>query len=394
MVDSAQNPVENVAQAPVSQQAPNPEPVLPSEPPTVSLKKSQKPLFIVIGVVLLVLAVFGAFYYYINGNVSQKTKEKMASPSNVIHIGLSLDTLQEARWIKDRDLMTQKAQSLGASVVTLVANSDDNTQIAQIQNLISQKVNVIIIVAHNSKALSGVIAQAHKAGIKVIAYDRLILNSDLDLYISFDSVKVGQYSAEYVMAAVSKTVAVPNVVFIGGSSTDNNAILVRNGAMGVLDPMIKEGRAKLVFDKFTPDWSPEIAYKNLKAYLDAGGKVDAVVASNDGTAGGAILALKEHNLSGKVPVSGQDAELAAVKRLTEGTQTITLYKPITLLANKAIESAINMANGKTPETNSVMNNNKLDVPSFLINPIPVTKATIKDTLVKDGFYSTKDIYGF
>src|ERR1035437_7553585 len=340
---------------------------------------------------VVVLVILGVFYA-VDRNVSQESAVTETS-SRVIHIGLSLDDIGEVRWIKERDLMTQQVQAKGASVTTLVANSDDNTQIAQIQNFISQKADVIIIVAHNAQALSGVIDQAHKAGIKIIAYDRMILNSNPDLYLSFDSVKVGELAAQYVMAAVSKTIAVPNVAFVGGSETDNNAVLVKKGAMTILNPLIKAEKAKLVFDQFTTNWDPTTAYKNLNTFLNNGGKVDAIVASNDGTAGGVVQALKEHKLAGKVPVSGQDAELTAIKRLIDGTQTITLYKPIAALADKAIESAISMANGKAPKTTGVINNGKVNVPSYLMDPIPVTKDTIKNTVIKDGFYSTKDIYG-
>lgn len=366
--------------------------------PTEAKKKFYKsPIFLVGSLIALVLVlILGVAFFFLNQssiNNSENPSEASKKSAANFTIGLSLDTLSESRWGKERDIMTAKAESEEASVVTLVANSDDDTQISQIRNFITQKVNVIIIVAHNAEVLTDVIDEAHAAGIKVIAYDRMILNSDLDLYISFDSVKVGEYAAQYVMAAVPKTVTTPNVVFIGGSPTDNNAVLVKNGAMSILDPLVAENKAKLVFDKFTPNWDPEIAYQDLKNYLADGGKVDAVVASNDGTATGAINALKERDLDGKVPVSGQDAELVAVKRLVDGTQTVTMYKPIVTLANKAIESAIALAEGKNLQTNSKVNNGRIDVPAFLINPVPVTKDTIKDTVIKDKFYSPEEIYG-
>jgi D-xylose transport system substrate-binding protein len=365
----------------------------PVVPATQSNEKTHgKPFAIVLVVLLAVILVAVGVFYFLNKNSSQKSSVP-TTPTKVIHIGLSLDTLAEARWAKDRDLMTQDAQAKGASVVTLVANNDDNTQIAQIQNFIAQKMDVIIIIAHNAQALSDVIDQAHKAGIKIIAYDRMILNSNPDLYVSFDSVKVGEFAAQYVMAAVSRTVAVPNVVFIGGSPTDHNATLVRDGAMSVLDPLVKAGKAKLVFDQYTDDWNPTIAYGNLEVLLNKGEKVDAIVSSNDGMATGVVKALAERGLAGKVPVSGQDADLTAVKRLVDGTQAVTLYKPIASEAERAIEGAIDLATGKTPQTNGVMSNGKIDVPSYLINPIPVTKDTIKTTVIKDGFYSSKDVYG-
>jgi D-xylose transport system substrate-binding protein len=376
---------------------PQPAPVSPQQsvavPPQSETKKTHSKSVVLLIALLLIAVLAGLSIFYILGAKGSQKVETAAPQAKTISIGFSLDSIAIARWTKDRDLITQKAQSLGASVVTLIANSDDATQVSQIQNLISQKVNVLIIVAHNANALSGVIDQAHKAGIKVIAYDRMILNSNPDLYVSFDSTKVGQFAAQYVMAAVPKTVTVANVAFVGGSPTDNNATLVRNGAMSVLDPLVKAGKAKLAFDQYTPNWDAQTAYENLKAFLDKGGKVDAAVVSNDGMATGVTQALKEHGLAGKVPVSGQDAELTAIKRLIDGTQTITLYKPITTEAERAVEGAIDLANGKAPQTTGVMNNGKIDVPAFLINPVPVTKDTIKETVIKDGFYSAEDVYG-
>ncbi len=348
----------------------------------------------IILVVMLILlsAVVGIGYTQRFRFTPQKASQK-SQPGKLIRIGLSMDTLKELRWAKDRDLMTQKAQELGATVIPLIADGDDKTQISQIENLITQKVDVIIVIAHNAKALSDVVNKAHNEGIKVIAYDRMITDSHLDMYISFDSSQVGNYSAQYVMNAVPKSVSVANVAFVGGSETDNNAFLVQKGAMSVLDPLVASKKAKLVYQQFTKDWNPDEAYKNLIKFLDAGGKIDAVVASNDGTAFGAIEALKAHGMAGKVPVSGQDAELAAVKRLIDGTQTVTLYKPIRLLADSAIESAVALAEGKIPTTNGTLNNGKIDVPSYLIDPIPVTKDNIKDTVIKDGFYTSQDVYG-
>lgn len=346
----------------------------------------KKSILIVLGLIVIVGIVFG---------VTQKDKLFPAKELNTkknIKIGLSLDTLQESRWEKDRDAMIKKGKEMGVIVIPVVANSDDKVQIRQIESLITQKVDVIIIVAHNGNVLAPVVKEAKAANIKVIAYDRMIQNSDLDMYVSFDSVKVGKYSAEYVLGAVPATVSVPKIAFVGGSSLDNNALLIKKGAMEIIDPLVKSGKAKLVYSEFTKNWSPEIAYESLKKYLENGGSVDAVVASNDGTALGAIQALTEYKLDGKVPVSGQDAELTAVKRLIEGTQTITLYKPIVALANKAVEIAVDFANGKTPKSTGVEVNGEYKVASYLIDPIPVTKNNIKETVIKDGFYSQSQIY--
>lgn len=344
------------------------------------------------GLLAIFFFVAATVFYFRIPLTSQIPLLKMSSPEKAIRIGLSLDTLKELRWQKDRDLMQEEARKLGATIDTLVAEEDDATQIDQIENFISQKVDVIIIVAHDAVALVPVIARAHAAGIKVIAYDRMITGADIDAYISFDSEKVGQYAAQYVMQAVEKEKGPVRVAYVGGAETDNNALLVRRGAMSVLTPLITDETVTLVFDQSTTDWKPDLAYQNLKAFLDAGNTVDAVVAANDGTAFGAIQALKEHGLAGKVPVSGQDAELPAIRRLVEGTQTISSYKPIRALAHQAIAAAVAMVERGTMETNATINNGKKDVASFLIDPIPVTKDNIKETVVKDGYHSLRDIY--
>jgi D-xylose transport system substrate-binding protein len=240
----------------------------------------------------------------------------------------------------------------------------------------------------DSEKIAPVIAEAHAAGAKVIAYDRLIKNSDLDTYISFDNVKVGQLEAQSVVDKVSKG----NFAYIGGSPTDNNAFLVKQGSMVILDPLVKSGAIKLVINQFMDNWDPTQAYKTIKDYLATGKTIDAIVAANDGTAFGSIQALQEKGLAGKIPVSGQDADLAACQRIVAGTQTATVYKPIKSLADKAAEMAVDLAKGKTPETNNKVNNGKIDVPSFLLDPVIVNKENMMDTVIKDGFHSYSEVY--
>ena len=162
--------------------------------------------------------------------------------------------------------------------------------------------------------------------------------------------------------------------------------------MSVLNPKISNGNIKLVVDQFMIDWKSDEAYKAIKKYLTTGQTLDAIVAANDGTAFGSIQALKEKGLAGKIPVSGQDADLAACQRIVEGTQTSTIYKPINLLAYQAARIAFTMAKGETPETNSTINNGRIDVPSYFLNPIVVDKKNMMDTVIKDGFHTYEEVY--
>lgn len=306
-----------------------------------------------------------------------------------IKIGLSMDDLRLERWQHDRDLFVAKAKELGAEVVVQSANGDDQTQFSQCENLISQGVKVLVIIPHNGEALAPIIDQAHQAGIKVLSYDRLITNSDVDYYISFDNVKVGELQAQ----AITKRVPKGNYFLMGGSPVDNNAKLFRQGQMNVLKPFIDKGDIRIVGDQWVKDWLPEEALKIMENALTAtNNQIDAVIASNDSTAGGAVQALDAQNLAGKVPISGQDAELAACQRIVAGLQTMTVYKPIKELAPKAAEIAVAIAKGEAVGTNDVVNNGSKDVPAILLTPVAVDAQNIADTVIKDAYNKLEDVY--
>lgn len=306
-----------------------------------------------------------------------------------ITIGLSMDTLQEERWQKDRDIFVEAAKKLGAEVNVQSANSDDAKQISQAENLISQGVDVLVVIPHNADASAAIVEKAHAAGIKVLSYDRLITNSDLDVYLSFDNEKVGEMQAKAIVEKAPKG----KYVLIEGADTDNNAHLFQKGQMNILDPLVKKGDIQIVFNQWSKDWNPAAALANMENALTANNnKIDAVVAANDGTAGGSIQALTAQGLAGKIPVSGQDAELAATQRIVEGTQTMTVYKPIKSLANKAAEVAIKMAKGEDIGADKKVNNKKIDVPSILLEPISVNKDNMDSTVIADGFQKKEDVY--
>lgn len=307
-----------------------------------------------------------------------------------IRIGLSMDTLKEERWQKDRDIFKAKAEAAGAEVLVQSANSDDALQNSQAENLLTQGVDVLVVVPHNAKTSATIVESAHKLKVPVIAYDRLILDSDVDLYVSFDNVKVGELQAE----ALVKNHPKGNYLLIGGAPTDNNARMFRDGQMNVLKPLIDKGDIKVVADQWAKDWQPVEGLKITEnALTKNNNKIDAVVASNDGLAGAAVQALGEQKLAGKVSVSGQDADLAACQRIVTGTQTMTVYKPIKALAEKAAELALKLAKKEElTEATKTVNNGKKDVPSVLITPIAVDKSNIADTVIADGFHKVEDVY--
>lgn len=341
-------------------------------------------------IIIAALAVVAGGAYWL----TQMTKPQQAAKQNgnqaPVIIGLSLgDTVVERWQAKDAPLFIERAKQLNAEVVTkVVSNYDANAQMDQIRNFISQGIKSIVVIAADSKKIAPVVAEAHAAGAKIIAYDRMINDADTDLYISFDNVKVGALQAQSVLDKAYKG----NFIYLGGSPSDNNAYMFKEGSMSLLEPKIKSGDIKLVVDKFHDNWDPTLAYKTVQEYLATGGKLDAVVSANDGLAYGTIRALQEKGLAGKIPVSGQDADLAACQRIVAGTQTATVYKPIKNLAYKAAEIAVAMARGEKVETNNKVNNGKIDVPSVLLEPILVNRDNMMSTVVKDGFQPFNAIY--
>ncbi len=301
-------------------------------------------------------------------------------------IGLSLDTLKEERWQRDRDTFIAAAEKLGAKVIVQSANSDDTRQVRDVESLLSRGVDVLVIVPHNGAAMTRAVKSAVDAKVPVIAYDRLILNAPIDYYLTFDNVKVGEAQAGYAVARLPKD-RPARIVRIYGAPTDNNAKLFKQGQDNILQPLIQAGKIQVVHEDWALDWKPENAKKIMNAAVTkAGRNIDAVVVSNDGTAGGAIQALQEDGLAGKVLVTGQDADLAACQRILRGTQAMTVYKPLKNLATLAARVAVEVAQGKKPATTGTLDNGAKAVPTILEKIVSVDKDNLHATVVADGFH--------
>lgn len=306
-----------------------------------------------------------------------------------IVIGFLMDTLKEERWQRDKQYMEEEAAANNVEILVQVANGDDAKQISLAENLVSQGIDVLVAVPHNAEAASAIVDIAHEADIPVLSYERLIKNADVDYYIQVDGERVGEIQAEMLTQLVPKG----NYVLIEGAETDNSAHLFKNGQMNVLQPLVDKGDIKIVYDQWTEEWDPANALANMENALTTNNnQIDAVLAANDGTAGGAIQALEAQGLAGKVPVTGQDAELSALKRIIAGTQTMTVYKPIQPLAKKAMEVAIQMAKGEQVATDSVTPNGQIDVPTVLVEPIAITKDNIDKEIIEGGYYTKEQIY--
>jgi D-xylose transport system substrate-binding protein len=313
-----------------------------------------------------------------------------AKGARQLTIGLSLDTLREERWQRDRDMFVSRCGELGARVLVQAANNDEVVQNSQAENLLTQGVDVLVVAPHNSKTATTIVEAAHRAGVPVIAYDRLINDADVDLYLSFDNERVGELQAGYAVQRVPKG----HYVLIGGSPADNNALLYHQGQMKVLKPYVDRHEIDVITDQYAADWQPVEALKIMENALTRhDNRVDAVVAANDGLAGGAIQALAEQQLAGKVVVTGQDAELTACQRIVAGTQSMTVYKPIKRLASKAAEIAVAMARKQPFEKPARrLNNGFKDVPSVLLEPIAVDRDNLVSTVIADSFHTLEQVY--
>lgn len=315
------------------------------------------------------------------------TKAPHAGP---VRIGFAMDTLKEERWQRDKELVEQRAKQVGALLDVQVANGDDAVQTKQADNMLTKGVDVLIVAPHNGEIAASIVEAAHRKGVPVIAYDRLIRNADVDLYISHQVVHIGEMQGEYALQHVPKG----NYVLIGGSPTDYNAILLHEGQMKILKPAIDRGDIKVVSDQYAREWKAEEALRLTEdALTKTGNNIQAIVASNDGTAGGAVSALEAAGLAGKVLVTGQDAQNDALQRIVKGTQTMTIYKPIQPLAFGAVDAAIKLAKHEKVVAPDKINNGKKDVPAILIAPIAVDKSNIDSTVIKDGYHTHAEIYG-
>jgi D-xylose transport system substrate-binding protein len=305
-----------------------------------------------------------------------------------LKIGYLMDSLKVERWQTDLDTFQKRAKELGAEVLVETAEGDDDLQLRQSQKLMDSGAKVLVLVPHDTDKAARIVNAAKARHVPVLCYERLVRNSDVDFFVGTNAEVIGELQSSTLARLAPKG----NYVLIGGSPADSNARVLRDGQLRVLKPLIDRGNIKIVSDGWAKDWDPAEAYALMsKAIDEARGDIAAVVASNDGTAGGAIQALQEHKLAGKVLVSGQDADLAAIIRILDGTQTMTVYKPIGLQARSAAEAAVNLAAGTPVKNAALIGNGTKMVQAIFLNPVVVTKDNVKQTVIKDGFQNLETI---
>ena len=312
---------------------------------------------------------------------------KPAEDKDKIEIGMSFDSFVIERWQRDRDVFVSTAKELGATVNVQNANGDVDKQIEQIEYFVKKGVDVIVIVCIDSDSLKDVVDKAKDAGIKIIAYDRLVTNSNADLYITFDNEMVGNLMGE---ALAENNPDGKRVLMLGGSPLDNNVPLVETG----FEAVCNRKNMTIVDSMHCDGWRAEFAAEYIYNNPDVVSNIDAIMCGNDNLAGQVIRALAAKRMAGEIEVVGQDADLEACQRIVEGTQTMTVYKPVEKLAKRAAECAIDLANGKILEGDDVtsISDGKYVIPYIGLKPTPVTKDNMNEVIIGSGFHLKEEVY--
>jgi D-xylose transport system substrate-binding protein len=311
-------------------------------------------------------------------------------PNKKVKIGFAMDTVKEERWQRDHDAFKAHCEKMKVDCVITVANNIADKQANDVDNLLTQGIDALVIAPHDATQAASMVDKAKAQGVPVISYDRLINSDKIDLYISHQVPVIGRMIAEYALQKQPKG----NYVMVYGASTDNNAVIMQKEQEKVLQPAIDSGDIKIVAKQNITDWKPDLALNFAEnAMTQNNDNIQAFVVSNDGMAGGVISALGKKNLTGKILVTGQDAQKEALQNIAEGKQSMTIYKPIVDLANGAVEAAIKLAK-KEQLTTTPFRNDTLgkDVPAILLEVKVVDKDNLMTTVIKDGFAKYEEVY--
>jgi D-xylose transport system substrate-binding protein len=302
-------------------------------------------------------------------------------------VGLLMDSYVVDRWYIDQKLFTDRVKELGGECLVEMPYGDPDEQVRLGKKLIADGVQVLVIVATDAKKAAAVVEAAKAANIPVIAYDRLIDTKDLSFYISYSNPEVGNLQAKYAL----QKVPAGNYLLINGPVSDNNAIVFRTEQLKVLEPAIKSKKVKIIGDIVLDGWSEIESMMKMDEFFTTNKvKPDVIIAANDAIASGALQSLPEGLLS-KVVITGQDAEMGALKNIISGKQSMTIYKPIKPLAYQAAECALKLAKGEKITNTVKVRNGDVEVNAIQLVPIVVDKSNYKETVVKDGHVSLSEL---
>jgi len=306
-----------------------------------------------------------------------------------VKIGLLIHSLDNERWENDRDFFIKKVQELGGTVKVEVADNDAKKQLAQAKELLTNGVDILVVIPVDQFAAAEIVNEAHAHDVKVISYDRLIKNCKLDYYVSTDNVKIGELQANYL----TRIKPVGKYALIGGAKGDNNSKYLYLGQMNELAPLVEKGDIKIIYKEFTEEWSESEGYEQTQKILKLGGDVDAIIAGNDAIAMGVIKALREAGKEGKVLVAGMDADLGNLQEIVAGHQTCTIYKPYEKMAATAAELAMKLGHGEECEkTFQTISNGEVLVPSVFYEGMVVNRENLKLTVISEGYQKEEEVY--
>ncbi|HKL32459.1 MAG TPA: substrate-binding domain-containing protein [Tangfeifania sp.] len=306
-----------------------------------------------------------------------------------VKVGLLLHALDKERWENDRDFFVEKVNELGGEVEVRVADNLSETQLEQANELLSDGVDVLVVVPVDQFAAAQIVVNAHEKEVSVISYDRLIKNCNLDYYVSTDNVEIGRLQAEYLTTIRPNG----NYALIGGAISDNNSQFLYLGQMNVLQPLVEKGDISIVYNSFTDHWGEDEGYEHTKNLLEDSEEVDAIIAANDAIALGVTKALKEAGKEGEVLVAGMDADLNNLHEIVAGNQTCTIYKPYEKLASTAAELAMTLgSSGECERSFQTVSNGARLVPAVLHDAMVVNKENLKLTVISEGYQTEEEIY--
>lgn len=324
-----------------------------------------------------------------NQPVTNGSNSKPSDPNKKVKIGFSMATVKEERWQRDKDAFEAHCKKLDVDCSITVADNNADRQANDVDNLLTQGVDVLVIAPQNATQAASLVDRAKSQNVPVISYDRLIDSDKIDLYISHQVPVIGQKIAEYALSKVPKG----NYVMVYGAPTDNNASIMKEEQLKVLKAALDSGDIKIVADQAITDWKADLALNFAEnALTKQNDNIQAFVVSNDGMAGGVVEALVRKGLAGKVVVTGQDAQIDALQRIAEGKQTMTIYKAIIPLANGAVDAAVKLAKKGPLSTKPFKNVTGKEVPSILLEVVTVDKDNLMTTVIKDGFAKYEEVY--
>ena len=334
---------------------------------------------------VLLICLLSVFMAGCGAGTDTAVRENSAPEKDKLQIGVSFDSMVQERWLKDRDIFVSTARALGAEVNVQNAFGDVDEQIRQIDYFLGKKMDAIVVIPVETDALSEAAARARAAGVPVISYDRMMLNTDYSLYISVNSESVGRLMAQAIEKAMPDG---GKILKITGPMKDYNVTLLDKG----FDQEISGKGFEIVDEYYAKEWKTEEAFEYLSTHETYMSGVKAIMCGNDSLAGGVVQYLSERRIAGQVTVVGQDADLEACQRIVEGTQAMTAYKPIEELASKAAECAVALAKGENIQGTGHMSGDEYGIPYRNIEPVAVDRENIDEVVIGSGFHLREEVY--